>query len=151
MSLMGIHASQTQFCPTCRSRRDRHAKTLDIAQEEVLTCLGIHIYDRLHRIWQKLKEEEQTWQILFYLGVDALKKSFEVRANSSINCLFELPVSRIILPHICLVLCTLLKVTFSKCPFVCCLSGIMHSLLKSCSLPCLLWKYVFVQHCSLNS
>ena len=61
-----------------RSRRDRHAKTLDIAQEEVLTCLGIHIYERLHRIWQKLKAEEQTWQILFYLGVDALKKSFEV-------------------------------------------------------------------------
>ncbi|OWF44311.1 gametogenetin-binding protein 2-like [Mizuhopecten yessoensis] len=60
------------------SRRDRHAKTLDIAQEEVLTCLGIHIYDRLHRIWQKLKAEEQTWQILFYLGVDALKKSFEM-------------------------------------------------------------------------
>jgi hypothetical protein len=36
------------------------------------------VYERLHRIGQKLKEEEQTWQILFYLGVDALKKSFEV-------------------------------------------------------------------------
>lgn len=59
------------------NRRDRHAKTLDIAQEEVLTCLGIHIYERLHKIWQKLKEEEQTWQILFYLGADALKKCFE--------------------------------------------------------------------------
>ncbi|XP_052245499.1 gametogenetin-binding protein 2-like isoform X2 [Dreissena polymorpha] len=59
-------------------RRDRHAKTLDIAQEEVLTCLGIHTYERLHRIWQKLKAEEQTWQILFYLGVDALKQSFEM-------------------------------------------------------------------------
>ncbi|XP_013401216.1 gametogenetin-binding protein 2 [Lingula anatina] len=60
------------------SRRERHAKTLDIAQEEVLTCLGIHLYERLHRISQKLKAEEQTWQILFYLGVDALKKNFEV-------------------------------------------------------------------------
>lgn len=59
-------------------RRDRHAKTLDIAQEEVLTCLGIHTYERLHKIWQKLKAEEQTWQILFYLGVDALKQSFEI-------------------------------------------------------------------------
>jgi ligand-binding sensor protein len=29
------------------------------------------VYERLHRIGQKLKEEEQTWQILFYLGVDA--------------------------------------------------------------------------------
>lgn len=60
------------------ARRDRHAKTLDIAQEEVLTCLGIHTYERLHKIWQKVKAEEQTWQILFYLGVDALKQSFEM-------------------------------------------------------------------------
>lgn len=60
-------------------RRERHAKTIDIAQEEVLTCLGIHLYERLHRIWQKLRAEEQTWQMLFYLGIDALRKSFEVK------------------------------------------------------------------------
>lgn len=59
-------------------RRERHAKTLDIAQEEVLTCLGIHLWERLHRLWQKLRAEEQTWQMLFYLGIDALRKSFEV-------------------------------------------------------------------------
>ncbi|KAI4879644.1 hypothetical protein NFI96_016149 [Prochilodus magdalenae] len=59
-------------------RRERHAKTIDIAQEEVLTCLGIHLYERLYRIWQKLRAEEQTWQILFYLGIDALRKSFEM-------------------------------------------------------------------------
>nr|XP_055054135.1 gametogenetin-binding protein 2 isoform X1 [Misgurnus anguillicaudatus]XP_055054136.1 gametogenetin-binding protein 2 isoform X1 [Misgurnus anguillicaudatus] len=59
-------------------RRERHAKTMDIAQEEVLTCLGIHLYERLHRIWQKLRAEEQTWQMLFYLGIDALRKSFEM-------------------------------------------------------------------------
>ena len=63
-------------------RRERHAKTIDIAQEEVLTCLGIHLYERLHRIWQKLRAEEQTWQMLFYLGIDALRKSFEVGAPS---------------------------------------------------------------------
>ncbi|XP_066018168.1 gametogenetin-binding protein 2-like isoform X2 [Pocillopora verrucosa] len=59
-------------------RRERHAKTLDIAQEELLTCLGIHLWERLHRLWQKLRAEEQTWQMLFYLGVEALRKSFEV-------------------------------------------------------------------------
>ncbi|KAM9846596.1 gametogenetin-binding protein 2 [Aulostomus maculatus] len=59
-------------------RRERHAKTIDIAQEEVLTCLGIHLYERLHKIWQKLRAEEQTWQILFHLGIDALRKSFEM-------------------------------------------------------------------------
>jgi len=66
-------------------RRERHAKTIDIAQEEVLTCLGIHLYERLHRIWQKLRAEEQTWQMLFYLGVDALRKSFEVKLHSLLN------------------------------------------------------------------
>jgi len=59
-------------------RRERHAKTIDIAQEEVLTCLGIHLYERLHRLWQKLRAEEQTWQMLFHLGIDALRKSFEM-------------------------------------------------------------------------
>lgn len=59
------------------NRRDRHAKTLDIAQEEVLTCLGIHVYERLFRIGQKLRAEEQTWELLFYLGVETLKRSFE--------------------------------------------------------------------------
>ncbi|KAK3775473.1 hypothetical protein RRG08_027229 [Elysia crispata] len=59
-------------------KRDRHAKTLDIAQEEVLTCLGIHIFERLHSIWQKLRGEEQTWLILFYMGVDALRKSYQM-------------------------------------------------------------------------
>ncbi|KAM9386344.1 LOW QUALITY PROTEIN: gametogenetin-binding protein 2 [Pholidichthys leucotaenia] len=59
-------------------RRERHAKTIDVAQEEVLTCLGIHLYERLHRIWQKLRAEEQTWQILFHLGIDGLRKNFEM-------------------------------------------------------------------------
>ena len=61
------------------SRRERHAKTLDIAQEEVLTCIGIHLYERFHRIYQSMKTEEQTWQLLFYTSVSTLKKTFEVR------------------------------------------------------------------------
>lgn len=69
----------------CR-RRERHAKTIDIAQEEVLTCLGIHLYERLHRIWQKLRAEEQTWQLLFHTGIDALRKSFEVPRFSAGSC-----------------------------------------------------------------
>ena len=70
------------------SRRERHAKTLDIAQEEVLTCLGIHLYERLYKIQQKLKAEEQTWQILLYLGMEALRKSFDV---SSAGCKWMMP------------------------------------------------------------
>ena len=58
-------------------RCERHARTIDIAQEEVLTCLGIYLWERLHRLWQKLRAEEQTWQMLFYLGVEGLRKSYE--------------------------------------------------------------------------
>ncbi|KAM9782309.1 gametogenetin-binding protein 2 [Syngnathus typhle] len=55
----------------------RHAKTIDNAQEEVLTCLGSLLYERLHKVWQKLRAEEQTFQILFHVGIDELRKSFE--------------------------------------------------------------------------
>uniref|UniRef100_T1II31 Gametogenetin-binding protein 2 n=1 Tax=Strigamia maritima TaxID=126957 RepID=T1II31_STRMM len=60
------------------STRERHAKTVENAQEEVLICLGICLYERLHRIWQRLHEEEQTWQILFHLGVNELWKNFQL-------------------------------------------------------------------------
>ncbi|XP_067929265.1 gametogenetin-binding protein 2-like [Watersipora subatra] len=60
------------------SRRERHAKTLDIAQEEVLTCLGSYLYVRFNRLLQKIKLEEQTWQQLFYIGICCLKQNFEV-------------------------------------------------------------------------
>lgn len=72
-----LDRAEPEFCGSYE-RRERHAKTIDIAQEEVLTCVGIHLYERLHRIWQKLRAEEQTWQILFHLGIDGLRKSFEM-------------------------------------------------------------------------
>ena len=56
-------------------------------RQQVLTCLGIHLWERLHRLWQKLRAEEQTWQMLFYLGVEALRKSFEVVSSFMLlNC-----------------------------------------------------------------
>jgi hypothetical protein len=58
--------------------RELHAKTIDIAQEEVLTCIGIHLYERFHKVYQAMKTEEQTWQLLFYVSVNTIKKSFEV-------------------------------------------------------------------------
>ena len=64
---------------TFHRRRERHAKTIDIAQEEVLTCLGLNLFDKLQKISQKLKAEEQTWDLLFHLGTLRLQKSFEVR------------------------------------------------------------------------
>jgi len=60
------------------SRRERHAKTMEIAQEEVLTCVGVCLYQRMVSIWQRLREEEQSWQLLFYLGLHCLRKNFEL-------------------------------------------------------------------------
>ena len=60
------------------NRRERHAKTIDIAQEEILTCIGVFLYERLVKVWLRLRAEEQTWQILFFLSVETLKKSLEI-------------------------------------------------------------------------
>ncbi|XP_018349697.1 PREDICTED: gametogenetin-binding protein 2-like isoform X1 [Trachymyrmex septentrionalis] len=57
--------------------RERHAKTLEIAQEEVLTCLGICIADRLHKIHRRMKEEETVCKVLAAVAVDALSRNFQ--------------------------------------------------------------------------
>ncbi|CAF3369529.1 unnamed protein product [Rotaria socialis] len=59
------------------SRRERHAKTLDIAQEEILTCIGIYLFERFDKIYRTMRSEEQTWQLLFYIGIDCLRLNFE--------------------------------------------------------------------------
>ncbi|XP_028163466.1 gametogenetin-binding protein 2-like [Ostrinia nubilalis] len=59
------------------NHRERHAKTLEIAQEEVLICLGICIYERLQRISLRLREEEGTCQTLAAVAIEALYRKFE--------------------------------------------------------------------------
>jgi hypothetical protein len=59
------------------NRRERHAKTLDIAQEEILTCIGIYLYERFDKIYRTIKSEEQTWQLLFYITIDCLRLSMK--------------------------------------------------------------------------
>lgn len=60
------------------SRRERHAKTLESAQEEVLTCLGLCIYERLHRINLRLREEECTCKVLAAVAIDGLCRNFKM-------------------------------------------------------------------------
>lgn len=76
------------------SRRERHAKTLEIAQEEVLTCLGICVYERLHRIYVRMREEECTCQVFAAVAVDTLCRSFETAVEmkqgiSQLELLYE--------------------------------------------------------------
>lgn len=58
--------------------RERHAKTLEIAQEEVLTCLGVCIAERIHKVHRRLREEETVCKVLAAVAVDALSRSFRV-------------------------------------------------------------------------
>ena len=60
------------------SQTERHAKSMEIAQEEVLTCLGVHLHDRFFRIQQKLKVEDKSWQLLFAIGIEGLRRNLEV-------------------------------------------------------------------------
>ncbi|KAJ9595143.1 hypothetical protein L9F63_013551 [Diploptera punctata] len=76
------------------SRRERHAKTLEIAQEEVLTCLGLCVYERLHRINLRLREEECTCQVLAAVAIEALCRNFEMAVEvkqgvSQLELLYE--------------------------------------------------------------
>lgn len=62
--------------------RQRHAKSLEIAQEEVLTCIGMCIYNRLKRIQQCVKEEENACQVLGAVAVYALCRSFDMAVEN---------------------------------------------------------------------
>ncbi|XP_055627302.1 gametogenetin-binding protein 2-like [Toxorhynchites rutilus septentrionalis] len=62
--------------------RERHAKTLEIAQEEVLTCIGMCLYERLRRINVCLREEENACQVLAAVAVHALCRSFDMAVEN---------------------------------------------------------------------
>lgn len=55
---------------------------MEIAQEEVLTCVGICIYDRLHRTYRSLREEEFTCRVLAAVAVEALCRNFETAVEN---------------------------------------------------------------------
>lgn len=74
--------------------RERHAKTLEIAQEEVLTCLGMCVAERLHRVHRRLREEETVCKVLAAVAVDALSRNFQMAVEvkqgiSQLELLYE--------------------------------------------------------------
>jgi len=66
-------------------RQERHAKTIEIAQKEVLTCIGICLYERFQRIQQRLREGQQACDLLFYVALQSLKFSFEMAFESKMG------------------------------------------------------------------
>jgi len=67
------------------SKKERHAKTIDVAQEEVCTCLALHLYQRLHKVWHQKLTFEQTWLTLFYLGIESIRQNFEMYVEGKLG------------------------------------------------------------------
>lgn len=63
---------------------------MEIAQEEVLTCIGMCIYNRLKRIQQCVKEEENACQVLAAVAVHALCRSFDTAVENKRGVNLEL-------------------------------------------------------------
>ena len=83
---------------------------------KVVTCLAVFMWEQLHHLWQKLRTEEQTWQMLFYLGINTLRRSFEVLQEDFLFiCLFFVYLSSVCL-SVCLFVCLFLS--FLVCLFV---------------------------------
>lgn len=73
-----IRRAEPEVNGSYSKQRERHAKTLEIAQEEVLTCVGMIMYERLRRIYVSLREEERACQVLAAVGVHALSRNFDM-------------------------------------------------------------------------
>ena len=61
---------------------ERCARTVQQAQKEVLICIGICLHDRLQRIQRRLREGQQSCDLLFLMALKSLKKSFELAFES---------------------------------------------------------------------
>lgn len=63
---------------------------MEIAQEEVLTCIGMCIYNRLKRIQLCVKVEENACQVLAAVSVHALCRSFDMAVENKRGVNLEL-------------------------------------------------------------
>ena len=59
----------------------RHAKTLELAQKEILIVIGLTLFERFKKIQQKMDEAEQTYKILNLSLVKTLRTSFDLTAD----------------------------------------------------------------------
>ncbi|RHY34205.1 hypothetical protein DYB32_001085 [Aphanomyces invadans] len=61
---------------------DRHARTLAEAQDEVLTCLGLVVWDKLQMMWSKIQCEERSAELLLYCSIATIKYNFDVAVEA---------------------------------------------------------------------
>merc|ERR1712178_90701 len=60
-----------------KTEQDKHAKTMVQAQYEVLNCIGIYIYERIHKIWYSWQGYTRTAPLLCAMTLEAMKMNYE--------------------------------------------------------------------------
>jgi len=63
-------------------KQEKHVKTIEKAQKEILICIGITLFNRLQKIQQKLKEGEQICDLLCLVALMSLRKSLQMKAEN---------------------------------------------------------------------
>ncbi|CAK4626952.1 hypothetical protein LEN26_019886 [Aphanomyces euteiches] len=61
---------------------DRHARTLAEAQDEVLTCMGLVVWDKLQMMWSKIQCEERSAELLLYCSIATIKHNFDMAVEA---------------------------------------------------------------------
>lgn len=89
-----IRRAEPELVGNGSRQRERHAKNLQIAQEEVLTCIGMCIFERFRRVYHCRREEEGACQLLSILALHGMYQSFDLaverkRGISNLELLYE--------------------------------------------------------------
>lgn len=61
---------------------DRHARTISEAQDEVLVCLGMVIWDKMQTLWTKARAEKRAEELLVHCAVSTLRRNFDVAVEA---------------------------------------------------------------------
>lgn len=61
---------------------DRHARTIAEAQDEVLICLGMVIWDKMRALWTQLGTERRAEELLVHCAVSTLRRNFDVAVEA---------------------------------------------------------------------
>lgn len=61
---------------------DRHARTIAEAQDEVLICLGMVIWEKMQNLWTQLRTEKRSEELLVHCAVSTLRRNFDVAVEA---------------------------------------------------------------------
>uniref|UniRef100_M4B8Z8 Gametogenetin-binding protein 2 n=1 Tax=Hyaloperonospora arabidopsidis (strain Emoy2) TaxID=559515 RepID=M4B8Z8_HYAAE len=61
---------------------DRHARTIAEAQDEVLICLGMMVWDKAQSLWTKSRSEKRAEELLVHCAVTTLRQNFDVAVEA---------------------------------------------------------------------